>query len=74
MPEPLLFDVFLSHSSKDKSVVRKVAEQLRKDGLRVWFDLRAAAQAQSFKPIPDKTVVPTFDDGVSTHATFVAPL
>ena len=35
---PFLFDVFLSHSSKDKEVVRKVAERLKKDGLRVWFD------------------------------------
>src|SRR6202795_493986 len=32
------FDVFLSHSSKDKAVVRNVAERLRKDGLRVWLD------------------------------------
>jgi len=32
------FDVFLSHSAKDKVVVRAVAERLRKDGLRVWFD------------------------------------
>ena len=32
------YDVFLSHSSKDKVVVRAVAERLRKDGLRVWFD------------------------------------
>jgi hypothetical protein len=32
------FDVFLSHSSKDKSVVRPLAERLRADGLRVWFD------------------------------------
>lgn len=31
-------DVFLSHSSKDKAVVRGVAERLRADGLRVWFD------------------------------------
>jgi len=31
-------DVFLSHSAKDKAVVRAVAERLRKDGLRVWFD------------------------------------
>ncbi len=35
---PFLFDVFLSYSSKDKAVVRKVAERLKKDGLRVWFD------------------------------------
>jgi hypothetical protein len=30
--------VFLSHSAKDKAVVRAVAERLRTDGLRVWFD------------------------------------
>jgi hypothetical protein len=32
------YDVFLSHSSKDKAVVRAIAERLRADGLRVWFD------------------------------------
>jgi len=31
-------DVFLSHSSKDKPVVHAVAERLRADGLRIWFD------------------------------------
>ncbi|MDQ3011702.1 MAG: toll/interleukin-1 receptor domain-containing protein [Acidobacteriota bacterium] len=30
------YDVFLSHSVKDKPIVRDVAERLRKDGLRVW--------------------------------------
>ena len=34
----LQYDVFLSHSSKDKPVVRPLAERLRADGLRVWFD------------------------------------
>ncbi|HEY2169410.1 MAG TPA: TIR domain-containing protein [Candidatus Angelobacter sp.] len=38
MPESFQYDVFLSHSSKDKPVVRPLAERLRKDGLRVWFD------------------------------------
>ncbi|MCX6376588.1 MAG: TIR domain-containing protein [Armatimonadetes bacterium] len=32
------YDVFLSHSSKDKPVVRELAERLKADGLRVWFD------------------------------------
>ena len=32
------FDVFLSHSSKDKEIVRHMAECLRNAGLRVWFD------------------------------------
>jgi hypothetical protein len=32
------YDVFLSHSSQDKAVVRDVAERLQTDGLTVWFD------------------------------------
>ncbi|HZH29222.1 MAG TPA: TIR domain-containing protein [Pyrinomonadaceae bacterium] len=38
MPDTFNYDVFLSHSSKDKAVVRPLAERLRADGLRVWFD------------------------------------
>ena len=38
MPDNFAFDVFLSHSSHDKAIVRPLAERLRKDGLRVWFD------------------------------------
>lgn len=38
MSERFQFDIFLSHSAKDKEVVRPLAERLRKDGLRVWFD------------------------------------
>lgn len=38
MADDFKYDVFLSHSSKDKAIVRAVAERLRKDGLRVWFD------------------------------------
>jgi TIR domain len=32
------YDVFLSHSSKDKVRARSIAERLRRDGLKVWFD------------------------------------
>jgi len=38
MAETFQFDVFLSHSSQDKPAVRELAERLRADGLRVWFD------------------------------------
>src|ERR1700674_5746096 len=38
MNNPFSFDVFLSHSSKDKAAVRSVAERLRADGVRVWLD------------------------------------
>jgi small GTP-binding protein len=38
MSSPFKYDVFLSHSAKDKSVVRELAEKLFRDGLKVWFD------------------------------------
>jgi hypothetical protein len=38
MNDPFAFDVFLSHSSKDKETVRPIAERLKADGLRVWLD------------------------------------
>ena len=36
MPNEFQYDVFLSHSRKDKEVVRPLAERLRQDGLKVW--------------------------------------
>ncbi len=36
--ESFTHDVFLSHSSRDKSIVRELAERLRSDGMRVWFE------------------------------------
>ncbi len=38
MADAFAYDVFLSHSSKDKAVVCPLAERLRADGLKVWFD------------------------------------
>jgi hypothetical protein len=38
MPTEFPYDVFLSHSAKDKAGVRPLAERLRRDGLKVWFD------------------------------------
>jgi hypothetical protein len=38
MPDDFQYEVFLSHSAKDKSVVRPLAERLRADGLKVPSD------------------------------------
>ena len=38
MAETFAYDVFLSHSSRDKDVVRELAQRLKAAGLRVWFD------------------------------------
>jgi len=32
------YDLFLSHSSEDKPIIRKLAEKLQNDGVRVWLD------------------------------------
>jgi len=40
MADNFKYDVFLSHSSKDLGVVHAVAERLRANDLRVWFDDR----------------------------------
>ena len=36
MADSFQYDVLISHSSKDKGVVRDLAQRLNKDGLRVW--------------------------------------
>ena len=38
MADVFPYDVFLSHSSQDKAVIRPLAERLRADGLRIWLD------------------------------------
>ena len=38
MADNFQVDVFLSHSAKDKAVVRPLAERLRQDGLKAWVD------------------------------------
>lgn len=38
MTETFKYDVFISHSFKDKPAARELAERLRRDGLRDWFD------------------------------------
>src|SRR5260221_10434149 len=55
MPDNFEYDVFLSHSAKDKAVVRDVAERLKKDGLRVWFDELALKPGGSIERTQSKT-------------------
>ncbi len=38
MSDGFEYDVFLSYSAKDTAVVRPLAERLRADGVKVWFD------------------------------------
>lgn len=56
MSEPIFtYDVFFSHSSGDKPVVRELATQLKQNGVRVWLDEKQIkpddAPARGFSPI-----------------------
>jgi small GTP-binding protein len=63
MPETFQYDVFLSHSSKDKDIVRPLAERLRQDGLRVWFD--------EFVLKPGDNLPQKIDDGLEESRVLV---
>ena len=35
---PQVFDVFLSHNSREKAVVERIAERLKREGIEPWLD------------------------------------
>ena len=49
-------NVFLSHSAKDKAVVRPLAERLRADGMKVWFDEWVLKPGDSIETNQSKTL------------------
>ena len=55
MPDEFPYDVFLSHRSKDKKVVRPLAERLRADGVKVWFDEWVLKPGDSIEKNQSKT-------------------
>lgn len=63
MTDDFQYDVFLSHSSQDKAVVRPLAERLRSDGLRVWFD--------EWELKPGDSVPKKIDDGLEQARVLV---
>lgn len=57
------YDVFLSHSSKDKSAARDVAERLSRDGLKVWWD--------EWEIKPGDSIPSKIDDGLELSRIMV---
>jgi hypothetical protein len=47
MSEKFQYDVFISHSSKDKQVVRALAKRLKADGLNVTWDKKNLEQSRT---------------------------
>ena len=57
------YDVFLSHSAQDKDVVRAIAQRLKDDGLKVWFD--------EWKIKPDDSIPAKIEDGLEHSRVLV---
>jgi hypothetical protein len=57
------FDVFLSYSSRDASVVHRVAQRLRDDGLRVWLDV--------FEILPGDSIPIKIEEGLEHSRVLV---
>lgn len=65
MAETFTYDAFLSHCAKDQEAARELADQLRSDGLRVWFDdweiehdaLAATRQEQTERGLAESRVL-----------------
>ncbi|MFN0054223.1 MAG: TIR domain-containing protein [Planctomycetales bacterium] len=57
------YDVFLSHSSRDKAKARQVAEKLHQMGLRVWFD--------EWSIIPGQLIGKAIDEGLEQSRILV---
>ena len=55
MPDDFPYDVFLSHSANDKAVVRPLAERMRADGVKVWFDEWVLKPGDSIETNQSKT-------------------
>lgn len=63
MAEIFTYDVFISHSEKDKPAARELAERLRRDGLRVWFD--------EWEIKPGDAILRKIQDGLEQSRTLV---
>jgi hypothetical protein len=50
------FDVFLSHNSKDKPLVEKIANLLRQRGLNPWLDKKEILPGESFQDAIQKGI------------------
>jgi LDH2 family malate/lactate/ureidoglycolate dehydrogenase len=80
MPSEFQFDVFLSHSAKDKAVMRPLAERLRRDGLKVWFyewvnQQHAGGAAKNAKNVADDGQVGLcFEQAASLLVPVLSPL
>ena len=70
MSDPVFtYDVFLSHSAEDKAMVRPLAERLRQDGVKVWFDGRVLKAASRIWDRINR--IPAGDGEVRANPVFI---
>jgi predicted nucleotide-binding protein len=59
--------VFISHSSEDNEVARKLAEYLRKDSAEVWIDYARIEGGESLPEVISNTDKVLFEIEVMLH-------
>ena len=69
-PYTFEYDVFLSYSSKDKTIVHALAERLRGDGVRVWLDVGRSSRG-SLSPRDRAMRAEAIQHGVEKSRTLV---
>ncbi|HSS52791.1 MAG TPA: toll/interleukin-1 receptor domain-containing protein [Thermoanaerobaculia bacterium] len=62
------FDVFFSYNSKDRDAVRLVADEMRRQGVRVWMDEEVLPLGQSWQPHVEEAL-----KGVRSAAILLGP-
>jgi hypothetical protein len=67
------FNVFLSHNSKDKPVVRQLGELLKKRGLTVWLDEWELAPGQPWQQQLEQIITTTQSAAVLVGADGLGP-
>ncbi len=50
------FDVFLSHNSQDKAIVRKIANELKARGIKPWLDDEQIPPGQPIQDFIEKSI------------------
>jgi len=70
---PPEFHVFLSHNSKDKSSIRKLAVALRKRSIKVWLDEEELVPGENWQPAMAKAIVNSLAVAVCIGPSGIGP-
>jgi hypothetical protein len=71
--KPAEFDVFLSHNSEDKPLVRTIADRLEARGLTVWLDERSIMPGKPWQLVLEQTIATAPAAGIMVGRAGLGP-